>query len=353
MISFQYLHRSRLLVGALAPLMASFMAGCGQDSGSHQQTETATPLEPATVKVEVIQEVGQAGGEDIVGSVESERTAVIEAKVSGTVADVKVRPGERVAAGDVLVLLDAPEVTARRDQALAQYERAEQEFTKYQQLIASKAISQLDFERVESEFRRATAALEEAETMVNYTMIGAPFDGVVARRMADPGSQAAPGRGLLMLEDDTRLQFAAEVPEGLVNSIMLGQSLHVVLDVLGKPISGEVVEISPSADRASRTFLIKIRLPQVQGLRSGQFGRVRVPLTETGVLTVPSDAIVRRGQLEMLFMERDGRASMRLVRSGRIFGDRIEIVSGLESGEHVVVEGASKLRDGQSLNLQP
>ncbi len=332
-----------------ALILLSLLTGCGHDSSSHPEKEHTKPEQPASVKVEVIEQTGHVGGEDVVGNVESERTAVIEAKVAGTVAEVNVRPGERVAAGDVLVLLDAPEVAARRDQALAQFERAEQEYAKFKQLVESKAISQLDFERVEGEYRRAKAALEEAETMVGYTIIGAPFDGVVARRMADPGSQASPGRGLLVIEDDSRLQFAAEVPEGLVGAVQTGQTLDVVTDTLGKPVPGVVVEVSPSANRASRTFLIKIRLPKTEGLRSGQFGRVRVPLAETGILTVPQQAVVRRGQLEMLFLDRNGRAEMRLVRSGRVFGDRVEIVSGLEPGERVVVEGASSLRDGQPL----
>lgn len=351
--------RRMSFLGVLAALalpgccaLALVAAGCGH-GGGHGDKAEPPKLEPASVRVEVVEPGGERSGEDVVGTVESERTAVIEAKVAGTVADVRVRPGERVAAGEVMVLLDAPEVAARRDQALAQYNRAESEFQKFQQLIQSKAISQIDFDRVEGEFRRATAALEEAETMVDYTKVSAPFDGIVSRRMADPGSQAAPGRGLLVLEDDSRLQFAAEVPEGLVDTLEIGQPLEVAINVLGAPLTAEVVEISPSANPASRTFLVKAKLPPAEGLRSGQFGRTRIPLAQSAVLTVPSSAVVRRGQLEMLFIEREGRAAMRLVRSGRVFGERVEIVSGLEPGERVVVEGAGGLRDGQPLDVLP
>lgn len=334
--------------------LALLLAGCGHGGGHAEKDQAESKaLEPASVRVETIEAGGERGGEDVVGTVESERTAILEAKVAGTVADVKVRPGERVSAGDELVLLEAPEVAARRDQALAQYKRAEREFAKYQKLVESKAISQLDFERVEGEYRRAVAALEEAETMVGYTTVRAPFDGIVARRMADPGSQAAPGRGLLVMEDDSRLQFAAEVPEALIGALTLGQSLDVTVDVLGQTLPSKVVEIAPAANPSSRTFLVKARLPEAGGLRSGQFGRIRIPVDETGVLTVPRTAVVRRGQLEILFIDFDGTARMRLVRSGRHFGDRVEIVSGLEPGERVVVDGASALRDGQPLDIRP
>ena len=337
----------------VAALLAFAVGGCGGDGGHAGDGGQHKELPTAAVAVATIEPAGQLSSEQIVGTVESEQVAVIEAKISGTVASVSVRPGERVAAGQQLITLDAPEIAARRDQARAQFERARNEFEKFRKLRESEAVSELDFERVRGEYERARAALDEAATMLDYTTVSAPFDGIVARRMVDPGSQATPGRGLLVIEDPARLQFAAQVPEALVSGVDVGDSLEVTIDATGSRIEGEVIEVAPSADPASRTFLVKVRLPETDGLRSGQFGRVSIPVAEVERLTVPESALVRRGQLEMLFIAEDERARMRLVRSGRRWPGGIEIVSGLEPGERVVVEGAAGLRDGQPLDIGP
>ena len=113
-----------------------------------------------------------------------------------------------------------------------------------------------------------------------------------------------------------------------------------------------MAEISPTADPLSRTVRVKVDLPETAGLRSGQFGWLAVPLSEASFLFVPTQALVRRGQLEILFVAAEGKAQMRLVRSGKQTAQGIEILAGLASGETVVVEGVANLRDGQPLQIQ-
>ena len=115
---------------------------------------------------------------------------------------------------------------------------------------------------------------------------------------------------------------------------------------------GTVAEISPAADPASRTVRVKVDLPEAAGMRAGQFGRLAVPVGEATFLCVPPPALVQRGQLEILFVAADGKAQMRLVRSGKQTAQGIEILAGLAPGETVVVEGAGSLRDGQPLQTQ-
>jgi RND family efflux transporter MFP subunit len=124
------------------------------------------------------------------------------------------------------------------------------------------------------------------------------------------------------------------------------------VDTLGDSITGTVAEISPGADPASRTVRVKVDLPETAGLRAGQFGRVAVPVGEATFLFVPFPALVRRGQLEILFVAADGKAQMRLVRTGKETPQGIEILAGLAPGEAVVIEGAGTLRDGQPLQTQ-
>jgi RND family efflux transporter MFP subunit len=192
----------------------------------------------------------------------------------------------------------------------------------------------------------------EAEALSGYAKIVAPFNGVVARKLADEGDLAMPGKPLLELEGRAGLRLVADVPTLLASRVLPDAKLAVRLDTLAQPITGAVAEISPAADPASRTVRVKVDLPETAGLRAGQFGRLAVPIGEAAFLFVPPPALVRRGQLEILFVAADGKAQMRLVRAGKETPQGIEILAGLAPGEAVVVEGAGNLRDGQPLQTQ-
>ncbi|MFO1476514.1 MAG: efflux RND transporter periplasmic adaptor subunit, partial [Verrucomicrobiota bacterium] len=109
----------------------------------------------------------------------------------------------------------------------------------------------------------------------------------------------------------------------------------------------------PAGDPNSRTFLVKLDLPETPGLRTGQFGRVAMPVGTTRVLQAPVSALVTRGQMEIVFVVRDNKALLRLVKSGRKDGGLVELVSGVDAGEKLVTDGAAGLMDGQPLTIKP
>jgi RND family efflux transporter MFP subunit len=185
-----------------------------------------------------------------------------------------------------------------------------------------------------------------------YAKIPAPFDGVVVRKLADEGDLAMPGKPLLELEGRSGLRLVADVPGLLAGHVLPDAKLAVRVDTVPDAIMGTVAEISPAADPASRTVRMKVDLPETAGVRSGQFGRLAVPVSEGTFLFVPPPSLVRRGQLEILFVAAEGKAQMRLVRTGKQTAQGIEILAGLTPGEAVVIEGAALLRDGQPLQTQ-
>ncbi len=111
--------------------------------------------------------------------------------------------------------------------------------------------------------------------------------------------------------------------------------------------------MSPAADPNSRTYLVKLDLPGATGLRSGQFGRVAVPVGQVSAIRVPAAAVIQRGQMELVFVVANGHAQLRLVKTGNCVGDEVEVVSGLNSGEQIVTDGASALVDGQPVMVKP
>ena len=188
--------------------------------------------------------------------------------------------------------------------------------------------------------------------MLAYAKVVAPFDGVVTRKWADVGDLASPGKPLVDIEDPSQLQVWADVPDNLTSEVRPDENLDVRVDGLDNQLAGTVAEISPAADPITHTFRVKVNLPVTPGLKSGQFARVEVPAGESRTMFVPDAAVVQRGELEILFVIADGHAHLRLVKTGRHLDGRMEILSGLNAGETVVMQGASQLTDGQPVEVK-
>jgi RND family efflux transporter MFP subunit len=323
-------------------------AGC-----RHRTTgATGESLPALAVQVQVAESKSRVATEEVVGTVRAKLRAVIEAKISGKIEQMLAVPGRNVQAGELLVQLDAHEVQAQLDQALAVRQQAESDLKRATDLFQQKILSSSEFDAAQSRFHVADAAATGARTLLSYTKITAPFDGVITRKDADVGDLAVPGKSLLEMEDARHLRLEADVPEALVDKIALGDDLPVRIGMLETNLAGKVSEIAPSADPDSRTFLVKLDLPAVPGLRTGQFGRVAVPVGETSALCVPAPAVVQRGQMELLFVVVDCRAQMRIVKTGKRVGDDVEVVSGVDPGEHVIVNGSGNLVEGQPVEVK-
>jgi membrane fusion protein, multidrug efflux system len=278
------------------------------------------------------------------------RSATIAPLVSGTVAEVRVRLGSPVRAGDVLVRLSARDLEARLAQASAVEAQAKLERDRAAALHAQAAVSPAQLDAARAELAVAEARQAEAETQAGRTLLRAPFAGVVTAKLVEVGDTALPGQPLLVVEAPTATRFEARVPEG-TGGLAAGAAVTVRLD--DRELAGRVVEIEPVADVATRTRLVKVDLPPGSAARSGQFGRLLVVTGATAAVSVPASALVRRGQLETVFLVEDGAARLRLVRAARARDGRVEIAAGLTGGETVVASGAADLADGQPVEVRP
>lgn len=309
-------------------------------------------LPPADVQVVPVAERPVPAAEEVVGTVRARLRASLEAKVPGRIVEMPVVAGQRVRRGDLIAQLEVQEIQARLDQARAAAEQAERDLQRYAALLQQKAVTQAEFDGVEARARIARAGVAEAQSLLEYARVVAPFDGVVSRKWADVGDLASPGRPLVELEDPADLRVEVDVSEGLIGRVQPGERMRV--HVSGRddtPREATVSEIAPAADPNSRTFRVKLDLPPGSGLRLGQFVRVLIPLGETPGLLVPSGAVVRRGQLHLVFVVEAGHARMRLVKVGRPLGAEVELLSGVQPGDAVVSVGAAQLRDGQPVRV--
>lgn len=334
-----------LLIG----LPVLLLAACGG-----QPPATAPTAAPIAVSTIVSASVERPGVETLPATVRAARAVAINARLPGVVAAIAAEPGTSVAAGAILVRIDAAEVLARRDAARAGAEQAATDLRRAEELAGRGASTPQELDGARARARAATAAAAEAEAYAGYLAVTAPFAGVVVRRNVALGDLVAPGRPLVELEDPASLRLEVAVPESLAAPLAVGTVIAARIEAAGWAGDAPIVEITPAADAASRTVLVKLALPaDLPRLRSGQFGRVRLSTAPRSAVEVPATAVIRRGQLELVFTVTDGRAALRLVRTAAATDGAVAIRAGLAAGETVVVAGAERLVDGQPVTVRP
>lgn len=324
---------------------------CGCDEHSHPARVNAS-LPTASVRVETVRFRPRIATEEVVGTVRPRLSASISSKTSGIIEQMHVTTGQRVKAGQLLANLDAKEIQARLDQTTALRDQAQKDIQRLEPLMKQNVVSQQEFDATQARFRVASASVTENQTQLSYTKILAPFDGVITAKNADVGDLVTPGKTILQMEDPSTLRFEADVPDALISQVHIQDEMAVQLSFTNKPMKGIVNEMTPVADPVSRTFRVKLTLPNLPALRSGQFGRVSVPVAQVNALRVPTNAIINRGQMEIAFVVTNQHTQMRLVKTGKQLDGTVEIVSGLNDGDQIVVDAPKDLLDSQPVTVK-
>jgi RND family efflux transporter MFP subunit len=321
-------------------------------SGCRRQENAAAPSgPPIAVTTVVVKRVEEPGLIALPGTVRAADRAVIAAKISGTISELSWGLGQHVKVGELLVKLSAPEYAAQVSRARTQLEQAERELARDRSLSERGAGTDEAVRRGAEQVQSAKAALAEAEAMLSYTEIRAPFDGRITSRQAYAGDMALPGQTLLTLEGEARFEIEVAVPESFVANIKLGDTLPVELQAGRVPAT--VAEIAAGADVASRSVMVKLHLTADARVSSGQFVRVWFSGPPASHLRIPIGAVTLFGQMERVFVIAKGRAQLRLVRTGAHTGDFVEVLAGLDVGEIIVAAPSAALRDGQPLEVRP
>src|ERR1019366_3875355 len=329
------------------------------------------------------------------GTVRARTSAVISAKLMGYVREVKVQTGDRVREGQLLVTLDArdldvnsrraeaafeevrssmPEADSAAAGAKANLDLAQTTFNRMQDLFNKKSISNQEFDEASGKLKAAQAAYQMAlakraqlnaqaarvqqdvratEVARSYAEITAPFGGVVTAKTVDPGTLAVPGTPLLTVEREGAYRLEASIEESHLSAIRVGQPVSVTLDGIDRTLDARVSEIVPAVDAASRSYIVKIDLPNVPALRSGAFGRASFSMGSRVVLSIPAAAVSERGQLQSVLVAENGIARTRLITAGSKNKDRIEVLSGLTAGDKVIFPVPQGLGDGVAVEVRP
>ena len=336
-------------------LMMAWMAGWLEERIPPGRVDVpaavVAPADAVTVHAELEPMVEQA-----VGTVRARDEIVVSSRITARIAAVEVRAGDAVRAGDVLVRLDDAELVARVEQqreavqaARAAVGEAEPAYRRVQSLFERGTVPRSELERADATLRAARAALsrseravDEAEAALGYARLTAIRDARVVERYAEPGDTATPGMALVRLYDPATLRVEASVRESLATRLAIGDPVQVAVDALDRRVSASVDEVVPSADPGSRTFTVKALLPQDLPLFPGMFARLLIVAGEERRLYVPATALLRVGQLEYVRALEEGGPVLRLVRTGRVDGARVEVLTGLGDGERIVRDAAAR-----------
>ncbi len=339
-------------------LLALSLTACGGDPA----VATKPPLsDVATFEVAAANGVPGRGWD---GVVEAVRTADLAAQTNGRVTEVAVDVNDRVAAGTVLLRISAVEQDAGANAARAQLRaaeasaaEAEQNYRRYAALASGQYVSKAQIDQARAARDTAAAARDAARAAVAqaaqqsaYTVVRAPFAGVVASRDVEPGETVAPGQSLMRVYKPHELRIEVAVPQTRANAIRLDPRARVVLPVGREVVPSEVI-VFPAADAASHSVNVRVRLPGLEPpLAPGTTAKVVFDADAEGdagkatPVRIPASAIAQRGELSAVYVKQGDNLLMRQLRLGAREGDTVEVISGLRPGERVARDPVEALQ---------
>lgn len=309
----------------------------------------ALPVKAGTVRAGTVTEEVTA-----VGNLIANESVMIRPERDGRIVSIHFSEGQLVRKGEKLVSLDAAETEAQLAAVTAETSLNRSRLDRAVELHGKNFISAQALDEARESLNQSLARRDEIRARLEKTAIYAPFEGVAGLRQVSPGAYAKAGQDIARLEGIGTLKLDFRVPEVYLSRIAAGQQVQVGVDAFaGEIFRGAIYAIEPAVDEATRTLLLRARVPNPGvRLKPGMFARVQLVLgTRENALLVPEQAIVPRGRDNFVFRIVDGKAAMTRVELGLRRAGEVEILKGLSAGEAIVLDGQLKLQDGTAVKL--
>ncbi len=289
------------------------------------------------------------------GVVEAARQSTVSAQISGRVAAVNFDVGERVKKGQVLVKIDATEVShalnesrAQLAEAQASFENAKATYERTLHLFERKFVSQAALDKAKTEFEAAKSRVDARRANVgiaanteSYATVVAPYSGVVAARHVEIGEMAYPGKQLVTGFDPRELRLTVSIPQDRLDAVKsnLKDGALILLEE-GKTVRAASVTVLPAANALTHTTQVRLQFPpDMQGIYPGMFARAQFDIGRAKKLLIPASSVLRRSEVTAVYVVRSGgRYELRQVRLGEPAGSEIEVLAGLVEGETIALD---------------
>ena len=352
-----------------------FLAAC---SSGEKKVTLSQKTEPAIVVTTAVPFTNETGASNISGQVESSQIANISTRVMGYITKLTVKVGDHVNAGQLIASISNNDMIAKRSQvdasiteAEAALKNAQKDFERFTELYKQQSATAKELDNVTLQYNAMKAKVEatkqmrnEVTAMLAYTSLTAPFAGTVTQKFADAGSMANPGMPIITIEQSGTYQISAAVPETEISQIKPGEAVTVSIRSIDKVFTGKITQINPSSQFTGGQYIIKISIPDIdkKGLYAGMYanigitstGRSKDNNTETeGAILVPVSSIVNKDQLTGLYtISSNNTALLRWVRLGKTYGDKVEVISGLDKNESFITHAQGKLYNSTPVKIK-
>lgn len=327
---------------------------CAALAAACSRQPVATPR-PVKVKTMQAQRQTVADGQVYSGTVEETAGTALSFAVSGTVTQVCVHEGQRVAKGTLVAVLDETTLRDAHAATEAAKEQAEDAYRRMKQLYEAGSLPEIDWVEVQSNLKQAQSAERMARKQLDDARLYAPFAGVVSQKTVEVGQNVMPGMQVAKLVTVRRVKVNVAVPESEISHVKVGQAVVVTVPALGDRVFvGKVTEKGIAAHPLSRTYSIKAEVDNASGdLLPGMIGNMQIATSASAMHYVLPSSVVQTDEhnRHYLWLAEKGKAVRRPVVLGTLLPEGVVIASGLAEGDWVIVEGQQKISEGISVAL--
>jgi multidrug efflux pump subunit AcrA (membrane-fusion protein) len=380
------------------------MAACGEKHTDAESSRSAVPVRVISAQHQTIQTTTEAPG-----TVQPRKRIALASQINGFVKEMRVRAGDRVKSGQVLVTLDSRDAANQKEAAESAVQEAQaalseagrgrqaavemrnaaksalnladQTAMRYQNLFESRSVSPQEMDeiltrrdaaraelasreamvaaaedrikQIEARIAQAKAQAGRADVLMSYTRIEAPESGVIVERSVDTGTAIFPGTPLLVIETSEKPQVLASLPAEYAEYLRVGSKVGLRSSVSDPLIEGRISEIVPQSNPSTYSVQFKVDLPPDASPLHGEFMKLTLPTGEREAMLIARSAVRETGQLKGLFVvEDETRASFRLVKTAPYGAELLEILSGVEEGERIILQPDSRIIDGTRVEIE-
>jgi membrane fusion protein (multidrug efflux system) len=339
--------RAAVMTAMLAAVVV--MTGCKDQESLANVADTAGQAPVIPVSVTRIEPVSMQDVVFLPGETEAYEDVQVAANTSGRVEWIGPREGQAVKKGDLLAKIDVSALKASLEHARAAFELADDLYQRRRRLFENKIIAREELDQSETQLKLAAADLEQIKVRYNHGFPKSPITGIINHLYLEAGEYAEAGKPIANIVNIDQIKINVQVPELDVRYVKKGQLTPIKIDAFAeRSLNGTVDFVAFKADPATKTFLVRSLVENpAHEIRPGMIGRVAfVRRAIADALAAPLFAVLDKGGERIVFIEKDGVALSRSISTGVIEGDRVQITSGLEAGDQLIIRGHTEVEDG-------
>ncbi|AZQ64024.1 efflux RND transporter periplasmic adaptor subunit [Flammeovirga pectinis] len=330
--------------------------------GNSNEQKVTTVVTPIVVTTYTVTNKAIATENSYAAEIKSEKITQLSTKLMGRIYNFNFEAGDLVPKGKVIARIESAGIQSSKARIHAQVEmaeiglkNAEKDFDRITKLHQLESATDKELDDITTHFLSAKAQLisaKKAEDEVNanlsYTLIKAPYNGVITKKYMTGGDMATPGMPIVEFASSASFKAIATIPSAKINQFKKGETAHFIVDANGKTYTGKVKRIVPSGSFNGGQFKVEFTLDSQKGLNNGLYAKVTTAQEVTEKIVVPAESIYVKGQLTGVFLvNMQKEASLTWVRVGKKYDDKIEVLSGIQSDDIVITPLPVSLYDGQ------